>query len=74
MANISMKAVCSAKGGLGSNWTALAFGADESSSDRNPDEISSPPYISISINVKPEFGELFEQGQKFTLTLTPSEN
>lgn len=53
--------------------TNLAFYADYADG-RNQEWAVATPNISLSMTVKPEVGEDFEQGQPYTLTFTRSED
>lgn len=65
--------VCVSSKSVGENGTNLSFYADYADG-RNQAWAVATPNISLSMTVKNDVGELFEQGGRYTLTFTPSED
>lgn len=69
MSEITAKVTCSWKA-PGESSTQVYFAPDYADG-RNAEWASATPSLSLQMTVKPEVGDLFTTGGKYTLTFTP---
>lgn len=74
---VTAKVKCYSKsGGMAGTSVSLSFSAnytDDNGNRINEDWAVATPALSVSMTVKPEVGELFEQGKSYTLTFEREE-